>query len=620
MLLPTLGCGVSNKDISNDISSEENISSDVAPSTNHRKEIEDHLVDLSNGITSQIPTEISEDYLLPVINEDGYEVDYEVNQSTIENGVLKYINGQDDLIVTLSITIYYGDITYKTEVNIIFKGVPNPDVDEGLEDYLAAYKAKLPALIKQDYVIPFIPHPNYSSSFKVDGHDITHNIVKYTFPSERKTGVFEITVKNIQTGNELSDTQSFIYEKESVATLTPKLSIDTSNVAITSKEDYVTGYITLEEADENGNYQATLNRVGMKIRGRGNSTWSLPKKPYKVKFNSKTSLFGEKAQKDWVLLANYMDHTLVRDYLAKTLGRTLDSFAFTPSCHYVDVYLNNSYQGNYMVTDQVEVKSGRVEVEQNSSNEDTGYLVELDQRLWENGAHGKNETWFEINARDGGNSRNIPFDIKYPEVDEEYFRHEQLLFIQNYMQTALSAIANHNNWQQYIDINTAVDFFIVEDLFKNVDVGYASAFMYKNKGGKLFFGPLWDFDLSSLNQGHIDYNMRQHYDWYSSRWDKNPFCYFFMKDNDFIKALKERWEEWSPNLLNDINSLIDNMTRLFETSRIKNFEKWDIIGKNRDWYTSSEVYDAKTYEAQVTLLKGWFTNRINWMNEAIAKL
>ena len=92
-----------------------------------------------------------------------------------------------------------------------------------------------------------------------------------------------------------------------------------------------------------------------------------------------------------------------------------------------------------------------------------------------------------------------------------------------------------------------------------------------------------------------------------------------MKDNDFRKVLKERWNEWSPNLLNDINSLIDNMTRLIKTSRIRNFEKWDIIGKDRSWYTSTEVYNAKTYDAQVALIKGWFNNRIGWMNEEIAK-
>ena len=620
-LLSTLGCSLSNKSFSSaesiNSSVESNIDSKSESSSDNKKEIEAHLVELANGITAKLPSEISEDYLLPTINEEGYELSYEVNQSTIENGVLKYINGREDITINLTIIVSYEELSYKAQANIIFKGVEM--INEGLKNYLQAYKEKLPSLIKQDYIAPLIPHNNYSCSLKVDGHAITHNIVKYIFPIERKEGTFEITVKDLQTGDELSETQSFIYEKEAVATLTPKLYIDTSNVAITSKDNYVNGFVTLEEADEKGIYQTTLNRAGMKIRGRGNSTWSLPKKPYKIKFNSKTSLFGQKAQKDWVLLANYVDQTLVRDYLAKALGSTLDSFAFTPSCHYVDVYLNNDYQGSYTVTDQVEVKSGRVDVERDSSNEDTGYLVELDQRLIEYGASGKNETWFEINARDGGNSRNIPFDIKYPEVDEEFFRHEQLLYIQNYMQTALTAIANHGKWQNYIDINTAVDFFLVEDLFKNVDVGYASAFMYKDKGGKLFLGPLWDFDLSCLNQGHLEYNLRQHYDWYASRWDKNPFCYFLMKDNDFKKALKERWNEWSPNLLNDINSLIDNMTRLIKTSRIRNFEKWDIIGKDRNWYTSTEVYNAKTYDAQVALIKGWFNNRIGWMNEEIAK-
>ena len=140
MLLPILGCGVSNKSIL----SEEITSSEVEPSVDHRKEIEAHLVDLSNEITLQIPAEISEDLLLPVVNEDGYEVDYEVNQSTIENGVLKYINGRNDITATLIITVYYGDLTYTTQVNIIFKGVMT---NEGLMNYLEAYKAKLPSLV-----------------------------------------------------------------------------------------------------------------------------------------------------------------------------------------------------------------------------------------------------------------------------------------------------------------------------------------------------------------------------------------------------------------------------------------------------------------------------------------
>ena len=620
MLLPIIGCqkNVSSSEITSSSSfSSEDWSQDITSSEDNTKEIEAHLKELTSAVAAQIPTEITEDYVLPTIDEEGYDVDYEADQSTIENGVLKYIAGRDDIVITLTITVSYDDLEHSVQAAITMKGVPASD--EGLREYLTTYLDKLPTLIKGDYVLPYINHEDYQCTVKVDGQEVSHHLVKYPFPEdERQPANFNVTVKNTQTGTELSDNKSFLFEKASVVYQIPKMYIDTSNVAITSKENYVTGFITLEEADGSGEYVTTLNRVGMKIRGRGNSTWSLPKKPYKVKFNSKTSLFGEKAQKDWVLLANYVDHTLIRDYLAKNLGRTLDGFAFTPSTHFIDLYLNNEYQGSYMVTDQVEVKVGRVDVEQDSSNPDTGYLVELDQRLWENGAQGKNETWFEINARDGYNSRNLPFDIKYPETDEEFFTHDQLLFIQDYMQTAINKLSSGGNWQDYIDLKSAVDFFIVEDLFKNVDVGYASAFMYKDKGGKLFFGPLWDFDLSSLNQGHIDSNQRQYYDWYSSRWDKNSFCYFFMKDNTFRAALKQRWQEWYPNLLDDVNALIDHITAIIETSRIRNFEKWDIIGKNWDWYTSSEVYNAKTYDAQIALLKGWFNDRIGWMNTQIS--
>ena len=92
-----------------------------------------------------------------------------------------------------------------------------------------------------------------------------------------------------------------------------------------------------------------------------------------------------------------------------------------------------------------------------------------------------------------------------------------------------------------------------------------------------------------------------------------------MKDYAFKRALKERWLEFYPNLLEDINSLINNIVGILNESASRNFKKWDIIGKNYDWYTSTEVYNAKTYSDQIKLLKGWFKDRIAWMNTEINK-
>ena len=580
---------------------------------------EEKVRHLANEIIKQLPDEIDDDLLLPTIEEEGYILSYEVDKSTIQDGVLIYINAQEGMMVNLIVTVDYYDISCSLNKEIRFKGF---HINEGLSKYLSTYLDMLPSLVKQDYILPYLLHDQYDVQIRVDNYAPTHRIVKYTFPSKREEGHYYVTAFDKETGEAMSRAKSFTYESKDVATSIPIVRLTTQNKqAITSKEDYVTGTFSLEEKNENNEYVSTISRLGMKIRGRGNSTWGLPKKPYKIKFDGKTSLFGEKAQKDWVLLANYVDHTLIRDYLAKTLGRTLDGFTFTPSCHFVDVYLNDEYQGNYMLTDQVEVKAGRVEVERNSKEADTGYLVELDMRLYDERWSSKNVDWFEISANDTKNnrSRGMPFDIKYPETDDVYFSSTQLNFIKNYMQSAIDSISRGADWQHYIDIKSAVDFFLIEDLFKNVDVGMASAFMYKNKGGKLCFGPLWDFDLSSLNQGHLDYNLRQYYDWYSSRWDKNNFCYFLMKDNTFKKALKERWLEFYPNLLEDINSLINNIVGVINEAATRNFKKWDIIGKNYDWYTSTEVYNAKTYSAQINLLKGWFKDRIAWMNTEINK-
>lgn len=126
-LLSTLGCSLSNKSFSSAESFNPGIDSSIdsrlESSSDNKKEIEAHLVELANGITAKIPSEISEDCLLPTINEEEYELSYEVNQSTIENGVLKYINGREDITVTLTIVISYEELSYKTQFSIVFKGV-----------------------------------------------------------------------------------------------------------------------------------------------------------------------------------------------------------------------------------------------------------------------------------------------------------------------------------------------------------------------------------------------------------------------------------------------------------------------------------------------------------------
>ena len=160
----------------------------------------------------------------------------------------------------------------------------------------------------------------------------------------------------------------------------PTIYIETFNKqAVTSKSTYI--YATLTYIDGN----TMMQYDSLQIRGRGNSTWNLAKKPYRIKFKESTKFLGKgfAKNKSWTLLANHADKTLLRNAVTFTMGDFLGQ-PFSPAAHFVDLVLNGTYLGNYQVSDQVNVDNKRVEVyEQEEVASDTsnitgGYLVEID--------------------------------------------------------------------------------------------------------------------------------------------------------------------------------------------------------------------------------------------------
>ena len=148
--------------------------------------------------------------------------------------------------------------------------------------------------------------------------------VNYILTSEKgTTKTYEVTVK--------------------VFTGIPIVWIETENrEAITSKEDYVKGTVTISKTPPfTEGFEAT-----MRIRGRGNATWSYAKKPYRIKLDSKSKILGMPADKDWVLLAEYCDKSLLRTTYAFELSKLME-LPWTPHGYHVEVFLNGSYNGTY---------------------------------------------------------------------------------------------------------------------------------------------------------------------------------------------------------------------------------------------------------------------------------
>lgn len=573
--------------------------------------IEDEYILLS----AQIPYSLIDDIVLPSPTNPLISVEYLVDNKKLDNNSLSYQKLAYDLEINLQIRLQYDDVLINKSFIIIQLRdeilYNQAKIESVFESALATIQDALPKTIISDFTLPSFNINDVRVRLSVsENYKIVNNRFIYTFPSEQTS--FNIYAK--VTHQNQSRTYQIPISMTAYDDLPkiPEIHITTQNNAqITSNEDYVSGRLTLKTFDSNNIELSPIANASMQIRLRGNSTLFMPKKPYKIKFTTKTALLSEYAQKDWVLLANFTDQTLIRNYLAYNLGNDI-GMEFSPMAKFVDVYINGQYQGNYLLSDQVEVSPNRVNVEEGSSSLDTGYLVELDMRIleYEKKHLYISDNYFKINE--------VPFVIKSPNQYDSNYSIYQKYFIEDYLKTFYDTLKNKNDYSHLIDDSTFIDWFIVEEVFKNVDSGYSSVFMYKDKNGLLKMGPVWDFDLSTGNQGHEkDPNMRGPEGWYTSLDYKNIFYYYLMQYPSFRQKLKIRWNEIYElhliTLLDKIYQASDSITR----SRYDNFVLWDIIGKNNDWYTAPEVLNITTYEGQVQFLYSYLNERLNWLNEEI---
>ncbi len=371
----------------------------------------------------------------------------------------------------------------------------------------------------------------------------------------------------------------------------------TTESPVVSKDDYVNGSLVI---DANQQFEEVTAPYSLRIKGRGNSTWGMPKKPYKIKLDSKAKILGLPTAKEWVLLANYSDKTLMRTSTVFNLGRKIGA-DFTPPSIPVEVIINGEHLGSYLLTEQMEVGTDRIDIteldeEDITANKITGgYLLELDQRLDE-------DFWFRT-------QKNLPFTIKSPED----ITSAQLTYIKNYIQDTETAIFSsnftdpENGYAKYINVNSFISWFLVEELVKNQDSkGYSSMYYYKDRDGKLGMGPLWDFDLS---MGNVDYSNAKG----ASGWWVKDGVWFnrLFQDPAFEAKVRARWDEIKKKEIPEMLEEIDQQALYLNLSQQKNFIKWDILGK----YVWPNAVILPTYDAEVKQIKTWLNIRIEWLDQ-----
>lgn len=381
---------------------------------------------------------------------------------------------------------------------------------------------------------------------------------------------------------------------------------------IDSLTEYKRATIKINSKYTNGEFPS-LETSTVNIRGRGNSTWGWEKKPYKLKFDSKTSVLGMTANKDWTLLANYADKSLIRNTVALNMAHILDGMPFATSQYPVDLFVNGEYLGVYTLGEQIEVKEDRVdiEVDLNVNNVDTGYLLQI-------GGTTSEDTW-DVTCF---YTKFLRY-VKLEEPEDEYLTRERVKYIKEYCIAADNAVMAGVGYEEYIDVDALIDWVILHELTYNLDSCFhRSVYIVKQMGGKLQMGPAWDFDLALGNMSR-DYGK---YDIWVLPGEDDEDAYiklnwlnYLYYNEDFCRKMEARWNEVKDELLYSSLDLIDELYEKVAPSAEYNFKVWDILGKKVAFEPSyTNKYD--TYEKQIGYLRDFIQDRWTWIDENVSKL
>ena len=386
----------------------------------------------------------------------------------------------------------------------------------------------------------------------------------------------------------------------------PKVLINFNNgetVKQLNKEEYTGAHIAVKNA---GEFDVPLQSAGVRLRG--NTTAGAPKKPMRIRFDAKTSMFGRLEERSWVLLANYCDFSQMRDYMAHNMYRQFSiPGTFASMTEFVDVYVNGVYQGVYLMCDQIDSGPGRVNIRESTATVDTGYLIEYDARVVSEGEEDKD--YFRTTV--GGYTHGI----RTPDPDDG-IPPENVAFIKDYMSRTYAAIHAHD-WTEttkFIEPETFVDYFMHAEVFQAIDIAEHSVYMHKDAGARVRMGPVWDHDISAGNAVHKIYAPTG-YLWAE---EKNPVFHSLMETPEFFRMYAEKYLAQYEAMKEYVRTTIDSLYTENLEDLERNHTVWPFWDINHGFETP-EIDAIKTYKGQVDYLRDWLVTRLGWLAEVYAE-
>ena len=372
---------------------------------------------------------------------------------------------------------------------------------------------------------------------------------------------------------------------------------------IVTKEEYlhadwwldamgIEGYESIGSSDE---------PQGMMIRGRGNYTWSLSKKPFRIKFDTKQAILGMKKNRHFCLLAHADDHyAKLKNTMAFELSRRI-GLSYTPEQRPVEIVLNGEYIGLYFLTENIRVDKNRVNIETQVGVDslindlDGAWLLEID--------NAKEDNTIYIRERNGAHDWYdwLWITPHYPEDMSDQQREYMTQFLTSLNDAIYNPIKRSTEWENYIDIDSLACFYIVGEIIDNIECFWGSCFMYKRSGcnSKLIFGPIWDCGSSFMRDAYDNVTDYNYFIYQQPCHFHNHWIEEIAKFPHFQWKVKEHWRLFYHSGFNglDIDRFIDDHVAMIR----------------RAWYCDAKRWKGTSIDSEAIKYKFNIHSKIAWL-------
>ena len=572
---------------------------------------------------------------------------------TLGQGGFGYGDGDDGTVLDQATSVYFRKSFNVGDITKLSKAILNADYDDGFVAYLNGVEiARSDNLSNYGTIVPFDASTSYDHEAALYSGGYPEEIIldSLSLSSILISGQNTLAVQLHNFGTSSSDLSgnfflSFGIVDNSIIYSSPPewfrepIVFETSNLPILMIDTYgnsipdeprIDAYLGIID-NETGLNHVTDDFNGynghITIEKRGNSSQWNDKAPYRFETvdedgeNNNVSLLGMPEENDWVLYAPWQDKSMVRNILTYKLSNDIGRYA--PRTKLVELYLNDGYEGVYVLMEKIKRDGDRVDISKLNPDEISGddvtggYILKFD--------------WFFTGDNIGGFQSNVDgmtYNYHYPQPSD--IVPEQEDYIADYIDNFESIMSSDNytdldtGYPSIMNVESFVDFILLQELAKNVDAYRLSTYIYKNKesvDNRLTAGPVWDFNHG---YGNCDYGET----WEVDNWlleynpeggDQMSFWWERLwQDENFQYKAAERYTELRLTIFSEehINSIIDSSVNELGDAVDRNFSKWPILGT----YVWPNYYVFETHEQEVDYLKSWISDRLEWMDSEILLL